>query len=273
MEKLNVMKKLALMLCALVMIGLNSCNDSNEDPSGTSAKVNFYLVDAPGDFDEVWIEILALRVLMNDDSEEEESEWTEIPYDESDRYLDLLSLVGENSAFLGTEILPEGEIQQLRVILGEDNFVIKDGERFELKTPSAQQSGLKFRVDEPIQGGQEYGLVIDFDVEKSIVSAGNSGNIILKPVLRAFIEETATGIQGQVLPLEAQEIFVLASGEGKEYNTKTDENGVFKILGIADGIYKLEITPNESYQPMMIENVEVVDGAIEVLEPIVLEEK
>ncbi|HAZ25659.1 MAG TPA: hypothetical protein DCY95_14560, partial [Algoriphagus sp.] len=79
-----------------------------------------------------------------------------------------------------------------------------------LKTPSAQQNGLKIKVNQPIEGGQSYNLVIDFDVAKSIVVAGNSGNIILKPVLRAYLEEAA-GISGLVLPLDAQTIAVSAS--------------------------------------------------------------
>ncbi|MFC3880007.1 DUF4382 domain-containing protein [Algoriphagus namhaensis] len=265
------MKKLIYLFPLLIVFLFQGCGDEVDSPASGSAKVNFYLVDAPGDFEEVWIEILAIRVLMNDAAEDDESEWIEVPYNENDRYVNLLTLVGEKSEFLGTEDLPEGEIKQIRLVLGDDNFVVIDGERSDLKTPSAQQSGLKIKVDEPVQSGQVYGLVIDFDVEKSIVVAGNSGNIILKPVLRAYMEESATGVMGQVLPVEAQPIGVKMVGAGEEYNTQVDDDGNFKILGVEDGLYSLEISPNNTYKALTIENVAVENGKIKVIDPIVLE--
>ncbi|MFT4856776.1 MAG: hypothetical protein ACI9UV_000855 [Algoriphagus sp.] len=88
--------------------------------------------------------------------------------------------------------------------------MVKDGYRSELKTPSAEQSGLKIKLEESFEGGRTYSIVIDFDVKKSIVVAGNSGNIILKPVLRAYMTEATSGFMGQVFPKEAQPVAVKA---------------------------------------------------------------
>lgn len=254
-----------------------SCSNDDETPNGGNARVNFYLVDAPGDFDEVWIEILAIRVkadsdhsMGNPNMNDDDNTWIEIPYDESSRYVNLLDLTGENSLLLGTEDFPEGEIDQLRLILGDDNYVVKDGARSELTTPSAQQSGLKIKVSEEIQSGMSYNLIIDFDVAKSIVVAGNSGNIILKPVLRAYVEEAASGIKGQVFPAGAQPVAVNAQKGDDVYNTSVDENGNFRILGIDDGVYVLTFTPNEGYQTLVIDNVLVEEGVVKTLDPITL---
>ncbi len=264
-----------LMLAALAVFSM-SCTEEDDSPMSGSARVNFYLVDAPGDFDEVWVEVLAVRVkvendddLDNDDElDEDESGWTEIVYEES-QSINLLDLTGGNSEFLGTEDFPEGNIDQLRLILGEDNYVVKDGERFDLKTPSAQQSGLKIKVDEEISGGMNYDLIIDFDVAKSIVVAGNSGNIILKPVLRAYMQEAAAGVMGQVLPLEAQPVQVTAA-DGETYDTYVDEDGNFQILGLPEGTYSLTFTPNDLYEPMTIDNVVVDEGDVKTVEPVTL---
>lgn len=263
-----------------VMLFAASCSNDDDTPNGGNARVNFYLVDAPGDFDEVWIEVLAIRVKAEDDNsmddddndidDDDESSWVEIPYDESSRYVNLLDLTGENSLFLGSEDFPEGEIDQLRLILGDDNYVVKDGVRSDLKTPSAQQSGLKIKVDEDIEGGMSYNLVIDFDVAKSIVVAGNSGNINLKPVLRAYMEEAASGIMGQVFPEEAYPVAVNAQKGDDTYNTSVDENGNFKILGMDDGLYTLTFTPNEGYQILVINDVLVEEGMVKTIDPITL---
>lgn len=266
-----------LFLGLLAVVGF-SCNTDDELSAG-SAKVNFYLVDAPGDFDEVWIEVIALRIKADDtnpDTNEEsvddsdESSWVEIPYEESSPYLNLLDLTGENSQFLGTQNFPEGEIEQLRLILGDDNYVVKDGKRENLKTPSAQQSGLKIKLNEDIQVGKSYDIVIDFDVEKSVVVAGNSGNNILKPVLRAYVKEVAAGIMGQVFPKEAQPVAVRAVKGDDEYNTSVDENGNFKIQGIDDGLYTLFFTPNSSYEGRTLEVILMEEGKLKTIDPITL---
>ncbi len=253
-----------------------SCNTDDELDAG-SAKVNFYLVDAPGDFDEVWIEVIALRIKADDNNpdndpidDSDESSWVEIPYEEGSQYVNLLDLTGENSQFLGTENFPEGEIDQLRLILGDDNYVVKDGKRANLKTPSAQQSGLKIKLNEDIEGGKSYDIVIDFDVEKSIVVAGNSGNIILKPVLRAYVKEAASGMMGQVFPKEAYPVAVKALKGDDEYNTSVDENGNFKIQGMDDGLYTLFFTPNSSYQGRILDGILVEEGKIKTIDPITL---
>lgn len=268
-----------LMMMGVMLFAVACSNDDDGSPSNGMAKVNFYMVDAPGDFEEVWVEVLAVRVKadgdddMDDDGiddDDDEIGWIEIPYDETNRYVNLLDLTGENSLFLGSEDFPEGEIDQLRLVLGDDNYVIKNGDRFDLKTPSAQQSGLKIKVDEDIEGGMSYNLVIDFDVAKSIVEAGNSGNIILKPVLRAYMEEAASGVMGQVFPDEAMPVAVSASKGDDTYNTFLDDDGNFKILGMDDGLYTITFTPNDEYAILIVDDVMVEEGMVKTMDPITL---
>lgn len=246
----------------MILLANFAC-DINDSPESGQARVNFYLVDAPADYDEVWIEVLALRVKsdhQNSEMTEDEDTWNEITF-EGSRYINLLDLTGGNSLLLGTEDFPEGEIDQIRLILGEDNYLMKDGDRFELKTPSAQQSGLKIKVNQEIEAGNAYNLIIDFDAAKSIAEAGNSGNIILKPVLRAYLEQSQ-GVRGQVLPLDAQPVTVTVSGNGIEVNTFTDENGNYVVQGIEPGTYDLTFTPNELYNPTTLTGVVVEDDKV-----------
>lgn len=274
-------KYISYFLTALTVIFAASCT-SDDSPGNLDgkARVNFYLVDAPGDFDEVWVEVIAVRVKMDDNSldddnsqgndDDNDDSWQEISYEGESQMVNLLDLTGANSLLLGTEDFEEGEIDQLRLILGTNNYVVKDGVESDLKTPSAQQSGLKIKIDQEIEAGQTYDLIIDFDVAKSIVVAGNSGNINLKPVLRAYLQEAA-GISGQVLPLEAQMIEVTAVDGDDTYTTYVDENGNFKIQGLDSGTYSLVITPNELYAPVQVDGILVEDGEMTVVEPIILD--
>ncbi|WP_339875296.1 DUF4382 domain-containing protein [uncultured Algoriphagus sp.] len=265
-----------LIISILAFAGF-SCTSDDENPSGGSARVNIYLVDAPASYDEVWIEVLAVRVKVHEngtddddfDDDDDESSWEEIVYDES-QPINLLDLTGGNSELLGTEDFPEGEISQIRLILGENNYVVKNGDRYDMKTPSAQQSGLKIKVDEYIEAGMSYDLVIDFDAAKSIVEAGNSGQIILKPVLRAYLDEISAGIMGQTLPVGARPVQVSAQKGDEEMNTFVDANGNYKITGLDDGIYTLTFTPNNTYKVLVLEGIEVEDGLITTVDPVVL---
>ncbi|MBC6365468.1 DUF4382 domain-containing protein [Algoriphagus sp. AK58] len=265
------MKQLAMLSSFFLMLFLAFGCEMNDGPNSNEARVNFRLVDAPADFDEVWVEVISLRIKADydgSDMNEEESTWKEIKYD-GPKMVNLLNLTGGNSILLGSEELPEGKIDQIRLVLGENNYLMKGQVRTELKTPSAQQSGLKIKVNQEIEGGNTYDLVIDFDVAKSIVVAGNSGNVILKPVLRAYLEQSQ-GIQGQVNPVEAQPIQISITGNGVEANTFTNAEGKFSILGLNPGTYTVSIIPNENYDSQTITNVVVEEDKITTLPTITL---
>jgi hypothetical protein len=241
-----------------------SCDlESNSDTSikAGHAKVSFYLIDAPADYDEVWIDVVSIEVLMKGDQEDNGSAWINLPYESDEQKINLLSLTGGNSEYLGELEIPAGEISQIRLILGEDNYLVQGGNRLDLKTPSAQQSGLKLKVDKPLNEGIAYDLVIDFDASRSIVKAGNSGQYILKPVLRVIAEESAT-IEGTVLPLEAGPVTVSALIDQDSVGTFTDDNGKFVIRGLKSGNYKLIFTPNEGFQEKIKEDITTELGKV-----------
>ncbi len=272
LNQLNIPMKILLksLTFALLVLANFAC-DINDTPKSGQARVNFYLVDAPADYDEVWIEVLSLRVKANHtDSKmtEDDNSWKEIIF-EGSRYVNLLDLTGGNSLLLGTEDFPEGEIDQLRLILGEDNYLMKNGDRFELKTPSAQQSGLKIKVNQSVEAGNTYNLIIDFDAAKSIVNVGNSGNIILKPVLRAYLEQSQ-GFRGQVLPSASQPVLIAITGNGVDVNTFADQNGNYVVQGINPGTYSITFTPNEQYNPTTLTGIVVESDNLTIIPSVTL---
>lgn len=251
------------------LLAFASCNSDDDPAMEGNAKVSVSLIDAPADYDAVWIEVLGVEILTNDDNEEDESAWITFDNEIMDDHLNLLSLVGGNEADLGTEEIPAGEITQIRLLLGDDNYLVIDEEEFELTTPSAQQSGLKLKLNQELLAGIQYKIVIDFDAAKSIVKAGNSGKYILKPVLRVVAEESAS-IEGQVLPLEADPLVIAIQGEDT-VRTYTNELGGFALRGLLDGEYKVIFQPIEGYEADTIYNVPTIAGEITVLDPVELE--
>lgn len=265
-------KKLNVLFLAALSIFAFSCNPDDENGiSEGNARVNVFLVDAPADYDAVWVEVLGVEILPKGENEENGTAWINVGNDAAeDNMINLLELVGGNSANLGEVEVPAGEISQIRLILGENNYLMDGEQRIDLKTPSAQQSGLKIKIDKPLMAGISYDLVLDFDAGKSIVKAGNSGQYILKPVLRAIAEESAT-IEGVITPLEAAPVRVIAIINDDSVSTFTSENGSFMIRGLIEGDYTLSILPNELYLADTLENITTVLGQVTTVAPVELE--
>jgi len=112
---------------------------------------------------------------------------------------------------LGTTQVPAGSYNQIRLILAPDqptlnNYVIMASDptvRLPLKTPSAQQSGLKIVGKFTVTPGAFNTIVLDFNPNDAIVFAGNSGNIILKPtgirINQVFNSlDNAGGVTGEI---------------------------------------------------------------------------
>ena len=263
-----------------------SCNDSNSDGATKAAPtISVRLVDAPGDYEAVNVEIVDVMIKMDDDSDDEAG-WMSL--EANTETVNLLDFTGGISKVLVDRFpIPAGTLSQMRLVLGDGNtIVIKNesdvDETFDLKTPSAQQSGLKVKINALIEEGFTYDYVLDFDVDKSIVHAGNSGNIILKPVLYASAEVSSGIIEGTVSPIEeASMVSVLVDDMGNEdpnddfvISAYTDETGAFALWGVPAGTYEVKAMPideNSDYSYGVAMDVVVVNGEITtIVDPIEL---
>ncbi|HSN08152.1 MAG TPA: DUF4382 domain-containing protein, partial [Hanamia sp.] len=165
---------------------------------------------------------------------------------------------------------PAGKVSQIRLLLGETNqIVLEDGSTVDLKTPSAQQSGLKLNVDAELQAGIPYALVLDFDAARSIVKAGNSGQYILKPVIRAFAKAAGGGIQGVVLPDSANAQITAISGTDT-LGALPDASGAYKFWGLPVNNYTLIFAADSTtgYHSDTVNNVAVTAGNITTVDTV-----
>lgn len=253
---------LSLFLVTGLLISACSTNDAG---TGT-LKVS--LTDAPALYDEVNIEITQVLVNRDEDAEEPDGEGEENGDDEENGWHSIMDdsitvnlLDYQNGAVLdlGETELEAGRYNQIRLILGDNNTVVIDGETYALTTPSAQQSGYKLNVNADIEEGQTYDLIIDFDASQSIVVTGN-GNYILKPVLRAIDIENEGSLAGTVLPLEAEPYVYAIMGQDT-VGTQPDDEGNFRIVGLEEGTYNVWFNPsNEAYADSLVENIEIEEG-------------
>lgn len=257
------LKKYLLSLLAIVSVSALSvsCNDSDDTEQQGTSRVAVRMTDAPGDYDEVNIEVI--DVMIKSTSDVSDSDWVSIGNINAGVY-NLLDLTGGINVLLADNEVPSGNLGQIRLILGDDNTVVKDGITYALHTPSAQQSGLKLQINQTLQAGSTYNFLLDFDVEHSVVvEAGGSGNYNLHPVIRVTTQATTGAISGTILPISVQTMASVVVN-GVTVSAYANEQGAFQLSGIPSGTYSVTITPDitSGLAVLVVPNVVVVNGQV-----------
>jgi len=222
------MKKLFLFSVALMSLFLFSCED---DPK--NARIEVWLTDLPGDYQQVNVDIEAVEVHSSE--MDDDKGWQSVPF--TPNVYNLLDFTNGNDTLLGSLDLPGGRISQIRLKLGDENTVMDDSVLHDLVTPSGQQSGVKIQINQVLVEGITYKILLDFEAGKSVVKTG-SDKYLLKPVIRAMTTAQDGAIKGSVIPPGIVAISLMA-GDSTVTTTSSNEGGDFLIRGLDPGIYKL----------------------------------
>lgn len=242
----------ALLLTAIIVAA--SCT-KNETPKG-SARMQVSLTDAPGNYEALYIDVQDVKINTTSDSA---SGWTSLDGVKRGTY-NLLDLVNGKDTLLADAVIPAGRMQQIRLILGNENYVKINGERLKLETPSAQQSGLKLNIHQEVSEGITYKLLLDFDVAKSVHQTGN-GKYILKPVIRTILQAVGGSIKGAVMPDSLQTAVLAIQGTDTVASTYTLNGGYF-IKGLNAGTYDLHFLPGDTSLSKQIKSSIVVNTGV-----------
>jgi len=172
----NHMKNTALGILFVLSLFVSSCNKDE----GTGS-LTIQMTDAPGDYDSVNVEVEQVMVHVSNTGNGS-SGWVNLQTNAG--IYNLLELQNDISVVLvNNNLLPVGDIQQMRLILGENNNVVVEGISFPLELSSQANTGLKFNVNASVANGDLLEILIDFDADQSIVIEGN-GTYRLQPVIK-----------------------------------------------------------------------------------------
>jgi hypothetical protein len=243
------MKKMKFIL-SFTLLGLLFFSCNNDD---TNAKYPYAvrLTDAPGPYDQVNVNIQGVEVI--------DENGKTVALNVKKGIYNLLEFSNGVDTIIATDSLEISSVKQIRLILGADNTVVLDGVSYPLSTPSAEQSGLKIKVNQTLQDGILYTVLLDFDANKSVIKLGNGG-YQLKPVIRTIEKAISGSIKGKITSVGTMAVVSATSSTAVSYTSNVNENGDFLIMGLPPGTYTITITPTLPLLPVTKTNVMVTAG-------------
>jgi hypothetical protein len=262
-----MMNRLLLSITAAIMLFAIGCSTS---PDSRTGFLEVRMFDAPDTYEQV--NVFVERVEMNRAGSEEG--WQVVS--EPEQQYDLLELTNGNFEVIADAELETGLYNQIRLILSRDNNnVVIDGEEHSLKIPSGSETGIKLNVNAEILEGIRYVLLLDFDVNRSVVKTGQAPvpGFILQPVIRAISQAESGNIGGSVQSDADALITAYLDGEEITSTYADSETGNFLLVGLEEGSYSVVIEPgSEDYSGTQFDEVEVTIGETTDLGEIELEE-
>lgn len=160
-----------LFAAVLLTLGFAACK---KDADQTTLRIR--LTDGPGDFQQVNVDIREIRVKTSQDS----SDW--ILLQTNAGIYNLLDFQNGIDTLIAAGPVPAVTLKEVRFVLGPDNSVMVDSVLYPLTTPSAQESGLKVKIDKDLALDINT-FVLDFDAAESVKVQGN-GVYKLHPVIK-----------------------------------------------------------------------------------------
>ncbi len=182
------MRNVKLLLCLFLMVSLSifiACDktiddtpiNQNPDEVSQTKQLQILLTDAPLDVEEVNIDLQQVIIFSGEEGKDS------LDMNTLAGMYNLLDFQNGLTTLIADVELTADSIKQIRLVLGEGNNIVADGETHDLKIPSADKSGLKIKVNKPLTADVVNQLTIDFDAEKSVKQLGN-GRYQMKPVLK-----------------------------------------------------------------------------------------
>lgn len=250
MKLLKRFPRAKFLVGGLLLAVLAACGgggDGGTVAAADSGTLRLALTDAPScGYDQVNVTVQKVRVHQSSTANDADAGWSEVVLNPA-RKINLLNLTNGVLDELGQTPLPTGKYTQLRMILADNtgntlaNSVVPTGStEVALKTPSGQQSGVKANINIDIAANKLADFVLDFDACKSIVTAGNSGQFLLKPVV-SVIPRYISAVSGYVDASLANGNTVVSLQQGGLVikATAPDSTGKFLLQPVGAGSYSL----------------------------------
>jgi hypothetical protein len=259
--KTQLTLKSLLAILSLSIFVFIACQKEATGENGSPA-VKIYLTDHQTPiFDSVFIDMQKLEVKLEDDTVSNGG-WVNMTIRPG--VYNILRFRNGLDTLFTSGTLPGNRIRKVRLTLGTQNSVMRNGQSSPLKIKDKEREVVINLTDAnfDITTGQVI-FWLDFDAGNSIKvdnsGQGNNNGYELKPHIKAFGKNNTGRIEGRVLPLAANPIVKAVRGTDTATAIPNNSNGEFKIVGLDPGMYTVIIDGQNGYVDTTINNVRVVN--------------
>jgi hypothetical protein len=165
------MKLNAYLLLALSALGIFAA--CKKESGSTTLRIK--LTDAPASYEEVNIDLREVRLKFESDT----SSWVTLQTRAG--IYNLLKLQNGIDTLISEVTLPQTNVKEVRLVLGDNNTIKAGGIISPLVIPSGSESGLKIKVNKQLRNSID-SITVDFDAALSVAHEHNGYK--LRPVLR-----------------------------------------------------------------------------------------
>lgn len=261
---------------ALTFYACTKNNLANNIPADKQ-RVQIYLTDDPGLFDQVLIDVRQVEVLTDtcndaDDDDRRDNNrcwWDDGRYDRKDGckvwdtlairagVYDILSLRNGVDTLFANGIVPQGIVKKIRVTIGTNNSLVKDNITYPLKSLTGETKLIvNVRHDDWDEfSSNQLRLWLDFDVTRSIIEV-KKGSFVLRPYIMVWTPKITGSLSGKVTPREGYPVITVWNNSDTLY-ALPNGGGEYKIRGLKEGTYSLFVNASNGYQDTTLTNIGV----------------
>jgi len=254
------------LLFVLTIAGCQKENSSQPNDGLTTTlptSVKVYLTDDQSlVFDKVFIDLQKLEIKIEDDGVDSVDGWFSLNI--TPGIYDILQFRNGLDTLFATGTIPANrKLQKIRLTLGNNNSVEKDGKTYPLIVKDKDNEVIAKLESSNVEftSPDQFMFWIDFDAGRSIKKnnsgSGNNNGFELRSQIRIFTKSKSGRIEGRVLPAAANAIVMAINGTDTA-TAKPEREGEFKIVGLKAGTYQVFIdATSNNYKDTVLNNVVV----------------
>lgn len=251
-------KKINQFLLIFLMCFL-SCSDDGER---SNSLVNVFIIGAPGEFNDIFLEILGVEIKTLGSRGTDNTESVFFPNTLVDKRVNVATLTANAQFLVGRGELATNPITEIKLMLGGDNFVTVGNNRIPIQINNESAANPTFQVNFSLVGGISHDIFLDFDPFRSfIITPGLEPRVELNPFIRPFMSLEKGRASGTISPPN-QRVGIFTFDENGQWVSSTGSqapSGNFAVRGLQENKWhRILILPfNESYLPDTLDSVKV----------------
>jgi hypothetical protein len=234
---------------------------------------SLYLTDGPGIFDNVFVDIRSIKVLVDtsaDTRRHDNDDWDRRGAQEKkdssfvwedlhiSGVIDILKFRNGTDTIFKAINITKGAIRLIKIEIGSNNSVVKDSVVYPVPLPAGSINYVLIKLkghecDQFLPG--KIRLWLDFDITRSVL-VDFRNQFYLRPFFHFYTVSTTGSITGKITPREGLPVVTIYNSTDTAY-ALPNKDGYFKTRGLKEGTYSVFINASNGYKDTTINNVSV----------------